>query len=288
MVEIGAMIKKKLASTLKSVLPLTTKQEIQLRQISHLLDPEDIKLIERYMKQDLCTLNFEKSGLSFLVAHTDLRPILASDLDVVKKLNQILTKKHDAVLQKGFSERAWKILQEYFGSNVMSLRNIKQIITLLALSNPIKIKLANISKSDRQRFEAVFKELKLEFPAEFNGGKSFDFVFESRKVKSNSFSDMATKIVSDQKSPFSAAERTFLKTYIYKARALEPILSINLGEKVKNFAVTLKNKEKELKYSVKEGTIEGIIQLVKASARIELRDEVKTKDLERVFALIKN
>ena len=55
---------------------------------------------------------------------------------------------------------------------------------------------------------------------------------------------------------------------------------------MKNFAITLKKNEKRLYYSVREGTIEGVMALLKASAQVELRDEINSADLERVFNLI--
>ena len=61
-----------------------------------------------------------------------------------------------------------------------------------------------------------------------------------------------------------------------------------LKKKIVDFATELKKDEEDFLVEVSPRIIIGILRLTKASARLELRNKVEEKDLERVFKLVKN
>jgi hypothetical protein len=267
--------------------PLSKDELFRINQIQKFLLDKDFKLVQQYLKQGKLQLKIKRLGLSFMVANNDLQPYLESDLEIISRINDIIAEKFEEELEKEFSQRAWHMIQEYVGSNVLGLRNIKRILTLFAFTNNLRININNIPEEDEKTLIETFKHLGNDLNIDFNSKrKDFDFVFDGEPFDNNRFVEMAERIIEGKKYKPNKDDLKFIKKYINRAKKLNPILPAPLAEQVKNFAITLKKNEKRLYYSVREGTIEGVMALLKASAQVELRDEINSADLERVFNLI--
>jgi DNA replicative helicase MCM subunit Mcm2 (Cdc46/Mcm family) len=267
--------------------PLSKEEKFRLNQIRKYLLPKDFRTVQNYLKQGRVKVGVKKLGLSFMVANSDLQPFLESDLQVISKINEIISQKFENNLTIDFGPRAWHITQEYVGGNILGMRNIKKILTLMLFSDKLNVNITTISKKDSENISKIIKSLGKKINISFNSkAQSFDFVFEAEVFDSNRFIEMAEKIIAGEKYKPNENDINFIKTYINKANKLDPALSSDLSDKIKEFVVKLKKKEKKLPYKVEENTIEGIMSLLKASARVDLREQINTKDLDRVFKIV--
>ncbi len=105
----------------------------------------------------------------------------------------------------------------------------------------------------------------------------------TKKVELEKFADIAARVISENKVPIKADDLDFIKRYAEHARRLKVELPAHFADKIKSFAVSLKEREQQLPYKITPQAIIGIIRMAKASARMELRAEIESKDLERVF-----
>ncbi len=114
----------------------------------------------------------------------------------------------------------------------------------------------------------------------------FHLVFLVKKATLNEFSEIAEKIISEDKVKINLADILFLKNYVRFVNKLDAEIPHNLAEKIKDFVTNLKEKEAELPFEITPRTVIGVTRLAKASARMELRSIVEGKDLDRVFNII--
>ena len=108
---------------------------------------------------------------------------------------------------------------------------------------------------------------------------NFNLVLPVKKISLKKFTDLVESLVV-QEVNINRNDIFFIKRYIKHAQKLKVQLPPHLANKIKKFAIKM-----EKKRNVSRKTIEGLIQLIKASAAMELREEVKTKDLVRVFRI---
>jgi len=73
------------------------------------------------------------------------------------------------------------------------------------------------------------------------------------------------------------------RLYINFSKQLPVELPPHLVQKVKDFALHIKEKEANLPYPITPNAVKGLMEMIKASARLELRTSIDLKDLERVF-----
>jgi len=114
----------------------------------------------------------------------------------------------------------------------------------------------------------------------------FHLVFLVKKATLSEFSEIAEKIISEDKVKINLADILFLKNYVRFASKLDAEIPQNLADKIKDFVTNLKEKEAELPFEITPRTVIGITRLAKASARMELRSIVEGKDLDRVFGIV--
>jgi hypothetical protein len=273
---------------LKALRPLSNQEVLNFKKAALFIPKNESKVIARYIKQDRCQLLFKKTPYSFLITQNSLQPFLESKLDILKKIDSRMAERFEEDLQKRFAERAWYTTQEYVGTNIIGLRNIKKLLTLTLFSNPVRIQLLNVREKEQELIIDVFSRLnqKLHITFSEKASKDYDFVIKGTSSEKNRFTEIAEKIISGQTYQPNIDDLEFLAKYIEKAKQIEPIMPPNLTEKTRKLIVSLKNKEKSLKYCVKEQTIEAIMQMIKASARLELRTEIRAKDLERIFSIL--
>jgi DNA replicative helicase MCM subunit Mcm2 (Cdc46/Mcm family) len=274
--------------SLLNLRPLSKEEKFKFAQLSKYLYSKDAKVVQNYIKQRRARIDIKKIGLSFMMANSDLQPYLNSELEVLQKINELITKKFQKKLEDEFTIRAWQMIQEYVGGNILGMRNIKKLLTLMLFSDKININISKIKVEDEQILKKNYKLLGYNINTVFNSkSRNFDFTIIADAFDSNKFIKMAEKIISKEKYEPNKTDTKFIKKYIQRARKIEPQLNPLLSDKVKEFIIKLKNKDKKLPYCVKENTIESIMSLLKASARIDLREQIGAKDLDRVFSILK-
>lgn len=135
----------------------------------------------------------------------------------------------------------------------------------------------------------VLSQIKKQIP--FNSAflSKFHLIFITKKPNKNEFRVIADTILDDStKKDISNDEIEFIKRYIDYSSGIRVKLPKKLAKEVEAFVTGLKDMEKKLPYNISPKTVEGIVALIKASARSELRVEVENKDLERVFSIVRS
>lgn len=267
--------------------PLSTKEQWGVDSIKEYISEDTAKKIIAAVKQNKAQLKFKKKGFSFLVANKDLIPQL--DSKKFKNLNKEVEKEFYSASFKNFTERAWQALPQYIGPNTLGQLVIKQAICLQLFSLE-SIKLQIIGKINSEMLECAEK-LALNGSAniskvEKQGKAKFDLSFFTKETKLEEFADIAEKIILGSKAKIKDADIEFLREYINRGREIEVEIPAHLSEKLKKFMVGLKKQEKKLNYKVTPSFVSCVVNLVKASARMELRPEVVSKDLSRVFEVV--
>ncbi|MBI2040583.1 MAG: hypothetical protein HYT16_00595 [DPANN group archaeon] len=149
------------------------------------------------------------------------------------------------------------------------------------------------TKKGRRRFDVRASILSDTIPKEdgkipldpYLVGK-FHLTLFPKQANLQNFSDIAEKIVSEHKVPIRDADMDFIKKYVsYALKIKEVVIPHDLGEKIKEFATGVKNREPALPYKITPQIVVGIVRMAKASARMELRKSVEAKDLDRVFRI---
>ncbi len=149
------------------------------------------------------------------------------------------------------------------------------LIKLLSSANPI---------GDRFKSYKI-EQIKKQLPFDSALLSRFHLIFFVKRASLQKFAKIAEKIISDEKKEASKNDIIFIKRYIRYANQINVKLPNHFIAKVKEFVVNLKEKEDKLPFDITPRTIKGILRLLKASARIELRDKVDAKDLDRIFGI---
>ena len=132
-------------------------------------------------------------------------------------------------------------------------------------------------------------QIKKQIPFNSSFLSKFHLIFIEKKPNPNEFKVIAEQIITESvKKKISVDEYNFIKKYINYCSNVHVKIPKQLSEQIKSFVLGLKDMEKRLPYSITPNLIKGIVSLIKASARSELRTEVQTKDLERVFSIIRD
>ena len=108
--------------------------------------------------------------------------------------------------------------------------------------------------------------------------EKFHFVFFVKKVQMEQFSDLAEKLISEEKVKANQNDLLFVKRYVRYGSKLDPKLPPIIADKVKSFVIDLKEKESNLPFEVTPKTVVGITKFLKASARMDLREKIEAKD----------
>ena len=150
-----------------------------------------------------------------------------------------------------------------------------------------KIKLIATANPVGDKFESYgLEQVKKQLPFDSALLSRFHLTFLVKKVSLERFSEIAEKLITEDKVKANQNDIWFIKRYIRYTGSLDPKLPHTLAEKVKKFVTDLKENEDKLPFEITPRTVIGITRLLKASARIDLRNEIEAKDLDRVFAII--
>ncbi|MBU0471747.1 MAG: hypothetical protein KKF65_03920, partial [Nanoarchaeota archaeon] len=111
----------------------------------------------------------------------------------------------------------------------------------------------------------------------------FHLVFFIRKPNTKEFIDIAKKIVSETEKNLELNDSLFLRDYIEFSHMMDVGFDEKLKTQIVDFAARLKKDERKFLIEVSPRLILGIMRLAKASARLELKNMVEQKDLDKVF-----
>ncbi|MEM2915955.1 MAG: ATP-binding protein [Candidatus Woesearchaeota archaeon] len=116
----------------------------------------------------------------------------------------------------------------------------------------------------------------------------FHLMFIIRKPDIRQFSEISRKIVRGEKKSVAQADIDFVKAYVKHASKIKVNFDKALEDEVVAFAEKLKANEKRYVSEISPRIVVGLMNLAKASARMELRDKVTQADLQRVEKLVEN
>ena len=151
-----------------------------------------------------------------------------------------------------------------------------------------KVKLLATANPKNDEFAShTLKDIKTQMPFDQALLSRFHLIFIVKKADLDEFTEIADRLISEDKVPIKQSDIEFLKKYVEFARDIKVKIPRHLSDKIKDFVTALKNEEKSLPFKITPRTVTGILRMVKASARMELRDEAQTKDLDRVFSIVK-
>lgn len=152
-----------------------------------------------------------------------------------------------------------------------------------------KCKIIATAEPKNGSFKNYFlSEIKKELTLSGSFLSNFHLVFVSKRPDEVKFEIMADQIIAESvPREISEDEYEFIKRYIEHVKDIKVKIPKLLSKQVKSFVTGLRKMEKDLPFSITPKTVEGIVKLVKASARCELRSEVEDTDLDRVFSIIR-
>lgn len=211
------------------------------------------------------------AGLSATYARGDLKlgllPMAHKGICCIDELN--LMKKDDRAalynaMEKGFITLDKGGRHEQFEADVR----------VIATANP---------KGDRFIGDEV-EELKKQLPFDPALLSRFHFVFLIRKPDTDAFVDIARRIVRGKKS--IRGDEAFYKAYVEHAQKITVTFPKRLEPRITQAARAIKEQEDKLLIEVSPRIVKGIIGFAKASARCELRKEVREDDVERVLGIL--
>ncbi len=114
----------------------------------------------------------------------------------------------------------------------------------------------------------------------------FHLLFIVRKPDLKQFAEISRRIVRNEKKTVSEADNAFAKAYVAFAQKTTVTFPKNLEDSIVAFAEKLKTNEKRYLIDVSPRIVVGLMNLTKASARLELREKVEKKDLDRIMHLV--
>ncbi|UCD04236.1 MAG: hypothetical protein JSW73_01185 [Candidatus Woesearchaeota archaeon] len=220
--------------------------------------------------------SISSSGLTLSVQGKNVKPGILpradqgvcciSELNLIKKneLSQLVS-----VMDKGY------IKYDKGGASIKKDARTKILAT------------AETKKGDFKSYS--LSQIKKQIPFNSSFLSKFHLIFITKKPSKNEFRIIADTIIDESvKKDISKDEIEFIKRYIDYSSGIRVKLPKKLAKQVDEFVVGLKDMEKKLPYNISSKTVEGIVSLIKASARSEFRGEVENKDLERVFSIVRS
>lgn len=150
-------------------------------------------------------------------------------------------------------------------------------VNVLATANP---------KGDK--FAGWMKEtIKKQLPFDAALLTRFHILFLVRNPSAKEFAAIAKKIVSHEKKTHNSHDITFIKEYISYLKDFHVTLPDALESKIVDFANELKEGEDEFIVEINPRIVHGVMRLAKASAKMNMRKEVNSDDIDKVIRIVK-
>ena len=216
------------------------------------------------------------SGLAVTVKGKDIRkgllPLADKGICAIDELN--LMKDEDMAslynaMEKGF------VSYDKGGNHYRFDARIK----VLATANP---------KGDSFKAKNV-DEFKKQLPFDPALLTRFHLVYIIKRPNSKEFKKISEKIISDEKNELSQQDINFIKSYIEYTNKIEKIaFPKDMQKKAVEFIDDIKKQEDKYIIDVSPRLVIGFMRLCKALAKVEARDKVEEKDIERIKDILLN
>ena len=199
-----------------------------------------------------------------------LLPMAHEGIAIIDELN--LMKSEDRASLYNAMEKGFITYDKGGNHNVFDAK-----INILAAANPIKDKFIGVKLED----------LKKQIPFDSAMITRFHLVFLIKTPGVTQFSEIARRIVEQDKKKMNEKDLNFIKEYIDFAKQIKVDFPKEFQKEVVEFSRELKEKEKNFVVEVSPRMILGLVRLAKASARVELRNKVEKRDLDKAKEIIK-
>ncbi|HLD16019.1 MAG TPA: hypothetical protein VJB94_05605 [Candidatus Nanoarchaeia archaeon] len=133
------------------------------------------------------------------------------------------------------------------------------------------------------KFKRTFESIRTQLPVDLPILQKFHLLFFNKEA------DVATKSgakKSNLNPSIRDADANFVRKYIDYALKMDVVLSRELQDEMASYVDSLKRRQYKYLVEITPKTILTVERLCKASARIDLRNKVEEKDLERVKSII--
>lgn len=153
-----------------------------------------------------------------------------------------------------------------------------------------RVKVLATANPEGDSFKADnIEELKKQFPFEPALLTRFHLVYIVKKPGEKEFKKITEKIVSDEKNEIKQEDIDFIKSYIKYTNKIEHVeFPKDMQKKAVEFIDEIKKKEKDYVMEVSPRIVIGFMRLCKALTKMELRDRVEEKDIERAKDVLLN
>lgn len=152
-------------------------------------------------------------------------------------------------------------------------------VSVLATANP---------KGDKFTGKTV-EQLKKQLPFDAALLTRFHLTFLVRKHDAAEFKKITQALLQKKKHSLSAKEKDFLKAYVEKAHSMPEVkIPKRFEQEIVDFISDVKENEHKFLVEISPRMVVGFSRMAKASARMELRNEVMSKDISLVKQIIRD
>jgi replicative DNA helicase Mcm len=132
-------------------------------------------------------------------------------------------------------------------------------------------------------------ELKSQLPFEPALLTRFHLIYVVKKPGAKEFKKITEKIVGDEKNELEQEDINFIKSYIENTNKIENVIfPKDMQKKAVEFIDMVKKNEKKYIVDISPRIVIGFMRLCKALAKMEMRERVEEKDIERVKDVLLN
>jgi len=238
------------------------RDKFALNFLKNYLSLKEYRKISRLVKQGKSSVKIKRMGYSFLISGRDLLPRVYSGKKLNKEINKIVEEKFYSEKYNQFSSNAWLVFPEFIGPSVIVEKRIKLLLALSLFTPNFKLNIVDDSGNIKPLVKFVNELGSVKAKTSKKTIKSSDLNVIEKNVRLGKFREIANR--AGKKVKISNGDKLFLKRYVRDARKIKTYISEEILE-------TLKKPD--------------LIPLIKASARMELRKEVSSIDVERISRL---
>ena len=127
--------------------------------------------------------------------------------------------------------------------------------------------------------------IKKQMPFEVALLSRFHMIFLTRKQDIKEFMNITDEVLTKKHKNISKNDADFIKKYIEHAKKINVEFPNKFNDQIKEFILNIKEKENLLLFNITPRFVIGIKNLIESSARLELRNCVDKKDVNRVIEL---
>ena len=237
------------------------RDKFALNFLKNYLSVEDYRKVSRRIKQGKSSVEIKRMGYSFLISGRDLLPRVYSFGKLDKKFNKLVEKSFYSEKYEQFSSNAWLVLPEFIGPNVLVEKRIKLLLALSLFAPEFKLNIVDDSGYVKPLVNFVKELGSIKSKTSKRTIKSCDLNVVEKNIRLGKFREIANRTGKEVK--IGEGDKLFLKKYIHDSRKIKVKISDELLERLSS----------------------DLIPLIKASARMELRNKVSSVDFERIAGL---